>query len=106
MDAVFRGDIYMPKMTELRPMRIAKPPHKKALQEELISVMEQMSSAEPGNALIEHLKRKDVDVFWLTCMLHMLQPNHFYFDKTYSRFNKAENKKDPLSRPEDKFTVY
>ena len=68
--------------------------------------MEQMSSAEPGNNLIEHLRRKEADLFWLSCVLHMLQPQHPYFDKSYSRLNKAQNKKDPLARPEDKFTVY
>ena len=96
----------MPRMTEVRPIRIAKPPSKREMQAELISVMEQMSSAEPGNNLIEHLRKKEADLFWLSCVLHMLQPQHPYFDKSYSRLNKAQNKKDPLARPEDKFTVY
>ena len=36
----------------------------------------------------------------------MLNPNHPYFDRNYSRLNKAENRKDPLARPDDKFTFY
>ena len=43
---------------------------------------------------------------WLTSMLYMVCPDHYFFDPAYSRLNKAENKKDPLAMPDDKFTHY
>ena len=39
MDGIIREDIYCPRMYELRPITLAKPPHKKHLKEELLGVM-------------------------------------------------------------------
>ena len=39
MDGIIREDIYCPRMYELRPIVLAKPPHKKHLKEELLGVM-------------------------------------------------------------------
>ena len=47
-----------------------------------------------------------MDKHWITCMLFMVCPDHYFFDMAYSRLNKAENKKDPLAMPDDNFTIY
>ena len=39
MDKVYRGEIYLPKMTEVHPIRISKPPSKKLLQAELVQIL-------------------------------------------------------------------
>ena len=40
MDRILREDIFMPKFTDLHPARIAKPPTKKEMKDELIRIME------------------------------------------------------------------
>ena len=40
MDLVIRQEVYMPRFTEVHPVRIAKPPPKKQLKEELLRAME------------------------------------------------------------------
>ena len=106
MDAICRGEVYMPKMTEVRAIRIAKPPHKKHLKEELLKAMAAQVTQENGLNLMENIRKKDVDVYWMGCLLFMLNPNHEFFDKSYTRATKNTHRADPLMINEDKFQVY
>ena len=95
MDQIIKGQVYMPRFTEVRPVRIAKPPPKKQLKEELIKAMEAQLDRLDGRALMEWIKKKDVDVYWMSCLLFLLNRNHIFFDKSYSRFSRTDNRPGP-----------
>ena len=52
MHAVLRKEIYLPLMTEVRPIRLGEQPPKAQIKAELILVMEELSTAEPSEKLI------------------------------------------------------
>ena len=107
LDRVARQEVFMPKIDNCRLVKIAKPPSRKAVQTELVRVMEQLNPEEAaGWALIKELKTKNADMQWLQTILYMVCPDHYFFDPAYSRLNKAQNKKDPLMDEDDKFSIY
>lgn len=61
MDAVLKEEIYLPRMHEMRLVKIAKPPTLKELKAELITILEGMVQNQPGWNLINVLKQKEVD---------------------------------------------
>ena len=65
MDRVYREEIYLPKVDQVRPARIADPPSRKVIQQELIRVMSQLNPAPAGVELIRELERKEADMRWL-----------------------------------------
>ena len=93
-------------MGELRPIVLAKPPHKKHLKEELLQVMSLQAEAQPAKNLMEHVRKKDVDVYWMTCVLHMLQPEHQFFHKSYSRVSRQANRGQLQPINEEHFANY
>ena len=52
LDRVYREEIYLPKITDVRPIKVSKPPNKKLMQNELINILGQMNSEPAGRALI------------------------------------------------------
>ena len=65
LDRIYREEIYLPKFTEVRPVRIATPPSRRALQAELIRVMLTLNPAPAGMELIKELQFKEADSRWL-----------------------------------------
>ena len=106
MDGIIREEIYCPRMNECRPIRLAKPPHKKHLKEELLRVMGSQAQAGPAQRLMEHVRRKDVDVPWMTCVLHMLDPDHVFFNRAYSRVARPANRGQLQPLNEEHFANY
>ena len=52
MHAVLRKEIYLPLMTEVRPIRLGEQPPKAQIKAELLLVMEEMSTAEASEKLV------------------------------------------------------
>ena len=92
MDQIIREKVYCPRMYEVRPIRLAKPPHKKHMKEELLRVMAAQVQGEPAANLMNWVRRKDVDVYWMTCVLYMLDEKHVFFDRSYSRIPKQNSR--------------
>ena len=106
MHAVWRKEIYLPLMTEVRPIRVSDMPPKAEIKQELLQAMEEMSTAEPSDKLIDQLRLKDADVPWMLSMLHMLRPEHPFFKRDYVRAPRQVNRHDPLAREDNKHDMY
>ena len=59
-----------------------------------------------GKALMEWIKKKDVDVYWMSCVLFLLNKNHIFFDKSYSRFSRTVSRPGPQVENPDQFSAY
>ena len=96
----------MPRCTEVHPVRIAKAPPKKELKEELLKAMEAQVTAQAGLNLMEHIRKKDVDVYWMSCILFMLNKEHIFFDRSYSRFSRTAKRPGRDAVNQDQFSAY
>ena len=59
-----------------------------------------------GLALMDWIRRKDVDVYWMSCLLFLLNKTHIFFDKSYSRFSRTANRPGPQVENPDQFSAY
>ena len=98
--------MYMPKFEDVRPIKIGSPPPKKELKAELIRVMSNLDARPPGQALIQELRRKDVDVPWMTSLLFMLEPNHRFFDERYTGRGLPRNHVHEPDELDERFAIY
>ena len=90
MMSMFRGEVYCPKFSDLKPRPCPKPPVRTVLVEELNKAIE--AKFQDKSKCIVTTNSRMPDQRWLLEALSSLNPGHRFFSKSY----QPERQADPL----------